>query len=358
MTISHAGDTGRSTIPTDVDGLTAPWLSALLRSAGNDVEILSVESEPVGSGQMAGSYRLTPTWATPGDLPRTMVAKLAVGERAQREFAAGVFHNEVLFYQRLAPTLTAPIPLCHAAVISDDHTEFVLLLEDMAPSVQGDQILGCTPEQAHAVALAAAGLHAPRWCDVTLTDLPGLALPTHDDRLLMDSVIGPMADVFRSRFDLSGREAATIDWLVATAGDWLERDPRRFALIHGDLRIDNILFGPDGSVTIVDWQTITVGNPMRDIAFLLATSLRTDDRRAHEREIVAAYHAALLAHGVTDYSLDDCWSDYVDSLIQAPMIIVFGCGAAMPTERGDRMFTTMLERAAAAIDDVNPGALA
>ncbi|WP_156370555.1 hypothetical protein [Nocardia arizonensis] len=33
------------------------------------------------------------------------------------------------------------------------------------------------------------------------------------------------------------------------------------------------------------------------------------------------------------------------------------CGAAAPTERGDLMFRTMLERAAAAIDDLSPGAL-
>ncbi|MYR08678.1 phosphotransferase [Gordonia sp. SID5947] len=357
MTLSHAGDTGRSAIPTDVEGLSPEWLSEMLRANGHDVGITSVRSEPVGSGQMAGSFRLTPTWTSQGDLPATMVAKLATGERPQREFASGVFRNEVLFYQRLAPTVTAPVPHCHAAVISDDHTEFVLLLEDMAPSVQGDQIAGCTPEQAHAVALAAARLHAPRWCDESLAALPGLYLPTHDDRVLMDSVLEPMADVFRSRFALSGREAAAIDWLVATAGDWLERPPRRFALIHGDLRVDNILFGPDGGVTIVDWQTITLGNPLRDIAFLLSTSLTTEDRRAHERTIVEAYHAALLAQGVTGYCVDDCWSDYVDSLIQAPMIIVLGCGAAMPTERGDRMFMAMLQRAAAAIDDLNPGAL-
>ncbi|AZG48261.1 hypothetical protein D7316_04878 [Gordonia insulae] len=357
MTRAADGDVGRPGIPTAVDDLTASWLSELLRSEGHDVEIVSLGVEPVGSGQMAGSFRLIPTYARPVDLPPTLVAKIAIGDRSQREFASGVFRNEVLFYRRLAPTLSAPVPRCHASALSVDSTEFVLLLEDMAPAVQGDQIAGCSPEQALAAAIAAAGMHAPRWCDTTLLDLPGLSLPTHDDRVLMDSVLEPMAETFRARFQLSGRPAAAVDWLVATGGEWLERRPSRFALIHGDLRVDNLLFGPDGSVTIIDWQTITVGNPLRDIAFLLSTSLTVDDRRAHERDILLAYHRRLGALGVTDYTFDDCWSDYVDSLIQAPMIIVFGCGAAMPTERGDRMFTTMLERAAAAIDDLNPTAL-
>ncbi len=345
------------TIPTSSADLTPAWLTGFLGGAGHDVTVTSVGSEPVGSGQMAGSYRLALTYAEPTHLPTTMVAKLAIGELPQRQFASGVFRNEVLFYQRLAPTLAVPRPDCYASVISPEHTEFVLLLKDMAPAVQGDQIAGCTPHQARAVALAAAGLHGPRWCDQTLLEVPGLALPTHDDRVLMDSVLEPMADAFRSRFVLDEHETATIDWLVATAGDWLERPPRRFALIHGDLRIDNVLFGPDVQVTVVDWQTITPGNPLRDIAFLLSTSLNVEDRRTHERAIVAAYHAALGGFGVTDYTLDECWADYVDSLIQAPLIIVFGCGAAIPTERGDRMFTTMLARCAAAIEDLVPGAL-
>ncbi|MGV9712883.1 phosphotransferase [Gordonia sp. NPDC003424] len=345
-------------IPTHVDALTPEWLTTTLRAAGHAAPTVThVTSEPVGSGQMAGSYRLSLTYAEPGPLPKSMVAKLAIGERHQREFASGVFRKEVLFYTRIAPTLAVPVPRCHAAVISEEHTEFVLLLDDMTPAVQGDQIAGCTPEHARAVAVAAAGLHGPRWCDPTLLELPGLVLPTHEDRELMDSVLTPMADAFRARFTLDDKESATIDWLVATAGDWLERPPTRFAMIHGDLRIDNVLFGPDDTVTVVDWQTITPGNPLRDIAFLVVSSLEPEERRAHERDIVAAYHSALLGFGVSDYTFADCWRDYVDSLIQSPLIIVFGCGAAIPTERGDRMFATMLTRTAAAIDDLNPDAL-
>ncbi|MFW0795488.1 phosphotransferase [Gordonia sp. CPCC 205515] len=350
--------TAATTIPTRAIELTPEWLTTTLRSAGHaEITVTGVDVEPVGSGQMAGSYRLTLTYAEPGPLPPTMVAKMAIGDQSQREFASGVFRNEVLFYSRIAPTLTVPVPRAYAAVISDTHTEFVLLLDDMAPATQGDQIAGCTPEQARAIAVAAAGLHGPRWCDETLLELPGLVLPTHDDRVLMDSVLAPMADAFRARFALDDKESATIDWLVATAGDWLERPPTRFALIHGDLRIDNVLFGADGAVTVIDWQTITPGNPLRDIAFLLASSLNPADRRTHERDIVGAYHTALLDHGVTDYSFDDCWRDYLDSLIQSPLIIVFGCGAAIPTERGDRMFATMLARTAAALNDLNPDAL-
>ena len=344
--------------PTAIGELTAAWLTSALRAHGREVVVDAVTATPVGSGQMAGSYRLELTTGA-GELPATLIAKLAEGPEEHRSFGSGAFRNEVRFYRDLASTVRVPVPGCHAAVASESGSEFVLLLDDLAPARQGDQIAGCTVEQARAVAVAAAGLHAPRWNDPTLLDVPGMALPTDEDRELMDSVLAPMAEVFVERFGdrLTAAERATVDWLVAAAGPWLVAPTSNFALLHGDLRVDNVMFAPDGTVTVVDWQTITPGQPLRDIAFLLATSLTTTDRRAHEREIVADYHRALLDLGVTGYSAEQCWRDYVDSLIQAPLIIVFGCGAAAPTPRGDRMFHTMLERAAAAIGDLAPGTL-
>lgn len=340
-----------SALPTDVADLTPEFLTGMLRRAGHDVEISAVAAAPVGSGQMAGSYRLHLNHRAAG-LPATMVAKMAVGDTDQRAFAAGVFRNEVLFYQRFAPTVAVPAPQCYAAEISETATEFVLLLEDLAPAVQGDQIAGCPPATVRAIAVAAAGLHGPRWCDETWIDEPTLELPTRESRELLDSVLGPMTDAFRDRFSPGERESALLDWMVAEAGAWLERPPKVFSLIHGDLRVDNVMLGPDGSVTILDWQTLTVGNPLRDIAFLLSTSLTPADRRSSEGDIVADYHAALLDHGVTGYSADRCWQDYLGTLIQAPLIVVLGAGAAMPTERGDRMFSTMLSRSAAAVDEL------
>ena len=48
----------------------------------------------------------------------------------------------------------------------------------------------------------------------------------------------------------------------------------------------------------VDWQTVSLGLPARDVAFLLGTCLALRDRRAHEKDLVAAYHGALAGHGV------------------------------------------------------------
>lgn len=348
-------------IPTNADDLTPEWLSGLLRAHGyDDARVVDVGATPVGTGQMASSYRLSLRYASPCGLPDTMVAKLATGPVEQREFASGAFRNEVRFYRGLVSTFDVPTPAVFATACSESGSEFVLLLEDIGNGHQGDQIAACSPDQVRAVAVAAAGLHGPRLDDATLLD--EFPLPTPDDCAVMDSLLEPMTAVFRGRFDLTDRQSATVDWLVRDAGHWLRTPPDHAALIHGDLRVDNVMFRDDGSLSILDWQTITTGHPLRDVAFLLATSLRPDDRRTHERSIVADYHRALrqwgaqsqAAAGLREYTLEDCWHDYIDNLIQAPLIIVFGAAAAQPTARGDAMFAAMLERAADAVADLAP----
>lgn len=342
-------------IPTSVAELTPSWLTAFLGTHGHDAPIESVTAAAVGTGQMAGSYRLSLHYDGITDLPSSMVAKLATGTPEQRQFGSGAFRNEVHFYRDLVDGFTVPTPKCFAATISPTGTEFVLLLQDMGDAVQGDQITGCTPSEAERIAVAVAGLHAPRWDDESLLD--AMPLPGSAERELMDSVLAPMAEVYRATFSPDALSDAAVDWLVREAGDWIVAPHPHATLIHGDLRVDNVLVDPSGAVTVIDWQAITTGNALRDIAFLLSTSLTVEDRRKHERGIVASYHRALVTEGVTGYTLDECWDDYVGNLIQAPLIIVFGSAAAQPTERGHAMFTTMMSRSATAIDDLIPGGL-
>ncbi len=106
-------------IPTSVEQLTPAWLTDFLGENGHDESITAVAASAVGTGQMAGSYRLTLDYSGPAELPATMIAKLATGEPEQRAFGSGVFRNEVRFYRDLASAFTVPMPRCYAATISD-----------------------------------------------------------------------------------------------------------------------------------------------------------------------------------------------------------------------------------------------
>jgi len=94
--------------------------------------------------------------------------------------------------------------------------------------------------------------------------------------------------------------------------------------------------------------------PLRDVAYFLGTSVTTDRRRAHEQALVADYHAALVAHGVTGYDADRCWRDYRLGQLQGPMVTILGCMYArgVRSGRSDAMFLAMATRSCAAIQDL------
>ena len=54
---------------------------------------------------------------------------------------------------------------------------------------------------------------------------------------------------------------------------WLEQneppDDGRSSLVHGDYRIDNMIFRPDGSelLAVIDWELSTIGHPFSDLAY-------------------------------------------------------------------------------------------
>ncbi|MEU8804032.1 oxidoreductase family protein [Spirillospora sp. NPDC048819] len=329
------------------EDLTPAWLTEVLNT-----RIDRVDLEPVGTGQIGSCFRVTLT----GEAPARLIAKLPAADPAARALLGGAYRTELLFYREIAETVTIRTPHCHHAAIDPETSNFVLLLEDLSPAAQGDQLTGCSPRQAHTCMRALAGLHGPRWCDETLLAIDGLHHNTETDASTLAEVYAPAVETFIDRFAdrLHPADRDTLRRTTETIGPWLLARPERFGLVHGDYRLDNLLFPPDDTTaTTVDWQTLTIGLPARDLSYFLATSLTTEDRRTHERDLVARYHDALLTHGVTDYPLGLCWDDYRFALLQAPLITVLGCAYGTPTERGDAMFLTMATRACTTIRDLD-----
>jgi hypothetical protein len=341
----------------NLEGLTADWASAVL---GRDVDDLSVER--VGTGQIGTCYRLR----LGAGSPDTVLVKLPPPEPADRDMMAGAYRGEVRFYQRVAETVAVRVPACYHAEIASDSGDFVLVLEDLAPAEQGDQIAGCTAAQALDAVRNLAGLHGPRWCDPTLAEIDTLSMNGPDEIALLLEMYGPTTELFLDGLGdlVSPEDAATLRACVPVIGPWLLGRQDRFGLVHGDYRLDNLMFPPDRpGVAAVDWQTLSLALPARDLAYFVATSFSPEDRRAHERDLVAAYHEALVGYGVDDplldsYGLEQCWDDYVFAMLQVPLVSTFGCAYSTRTERGDEMFAAMVARGCAAIRDLGSLALA
>src|SRR3954469_11006650 len=145
-----------------IEELTNAWLAG---ARAREVDSFAVDR--IGTGQMSLSYRVT---LDGGD---SVVVKLSATDQTSRGtgLGLGIYEREVRFYRELAPALGASaLAQCHAAAIDSTGEWFTLVLEDIAPATQGNQIAGCTPEQARLALSALAQIHAPLLADPARAD--------------------------------------------------------------------------------------------------------------------------------------------------------------------------------------------
>jgi aminoglycoside phosphotransferase (APT) family kinase protein len=192
---------------------------------------------------------------------RSVVVKVADGEGTA---------NEARFYEQIEG---GPAPRSYH--VASDGDLVVLVLEDLTSGRHGDELLGCSLDDA---ALVLEGMAA--------LDLPGDGFPRWGDRLARrqeryDAAVDVFLERHGDRFPaeirtlaqaLRGRLAQVVSPLAAGR------------LIHGDLHLDNVIF--DGErLVIIDWQTACVGHPTLDFVNFVYSSLTIDDRRAIEAEL-------------------------------------------------------------------------
>jgi len=315
----------------------------------------AVAAERIGTGQTGATYRLS---IDADEGPPTLIAKVAAGDAAARRRVRNGYRSEAGFYRDIASTVDVATPHCWYAAITDDSLAFTLLLDDLSPRIPGVQAAGCTVEQARLAVANLAALHAGRWNDESIFDLAFVARPTAAGAEYVGSVVAAATDSFVERFaaELDGSDVATLRAAAAVMTPWHQARPHPFAVLHGDYRLDNLLFDPEGAdVIAVDWQTLAIGPPARDLAYFLGTSLTVDDRRAAERELVGEYHATLCARGVSGYGAGECFDDYRLGQLQGPMITTMGCAFATGDRSADAdaMFLAMATRSCAAIRDLD-----
>jgi aminoglycoside/choline kinase family phosphotransferase len=301
---------------------------------------------------MGSSYRLTLECATPG-APTSIVAKMPSGDAEMSATVAPGYKAEIGFYRELVDRLAVRTPACHGTAMNEDGSVFVLLMEDMSPAEQGDQFAGATPAVALDAVRNLAGLHGPLWCDPTLAQHDFFNFTGAETQSFLGELMVSATEVFLERYAgrVSEEDGVVLRDAAALMGPLLQARADRFSVVHGDYRMDNLLVHPDGTVTAVDWQSVSIGLPGRDLAYFCSTSLTVEDRRAREDELVRAYHEALLGYGVEDHPLEECFDDYRFAMVSVPLFLVLGAAYGTPTERGDDMFVTLAERFCTAIRD-------
>jgi aminoglycoside/choline kinase family phosphotransferase len=270
------------------------------------------------------------------------------------EMSANGYRNELDFYRLLAPLVRARLPRCYYGAIDETGLPFVLLLEDLAPAVQGDQIPGCDVAEADAAVRNLADAHGPLWDHPALESF-GSSSATSDPGLLVQ-YLSWGTDEFVKRYEdrLPSSHVHVLRSFCDLSRGFRANQPAHRSVQHGDYRLDNLLFRREvGETTcaVVDWQTACVGAPGHDLAYFVATGLTIENRRAHERALVASYGERLRTHAVARTD-DQLWQDYRFGQGHGVIISVLGAVVAERTDRGDDMFMAMTERVCTAIEDL------
>jgi Uncharacterized oxidoreductase dhs-27 len=263
----------------------------------------------------------------------------------------------VRFYADVAPTVSIRTPACHHAAYDEGTGRFLLLLESLTPAASADQFEGLSLARAELALRELAGLHAPHWGTTSI----GPAFPRTADEADSPGVAELLPALFDGFLERYGDEVRApvrevVEWLRPRLPAYYAGPGGPTTVQHGDFRTENLLFdGRGGTVPMatVDWQMVAVGAGPLDVAYLLTTSLATEDRRDHERDLLAAYHDRLCALGVTGYTDDALFEGYRFHTFQGVVMLVCAAMLVERTERGDAMFLTMIERSATAVDDLD-----
>lgn len=341
-------------MPSPID---ASWLAAATRW---ELDVIGAEPIGAGIGLLGAVWRVrlagAPVASVIVKLPSTDPATAAIVEQfgyGRRE--AGTYRELLAGHDDL------PAPRCHAVVDTAAGPAFVL--EDLGDHRAGDQLAGATREELLEVARLAAQVHAAFWEMDRLTMLPWLPGPADDviagyGRLFTWTWPGATAalaasapEVPASHLVAAERAMARFDEVIAA----FAQAPH--TLVHGDLRLDNILFAPDarGRTVAVDWQLAARGRGPYDLAFLLAGSAEPEVRRAAEADVLQTYADELARRGVAGYGLDEVRLDYRRGLVMNLPNPVTALVAVPPgNERGRRLLTRNLVRALAAVADHEP----
>jgi hypothetical protein len=343
--------------PGEID---AAWLTAVLQNAGVDAVVNGFEAKNVGTGQIGESVRFRLSFARDADgAPRSLVGKFPSPDDTSRNtgIMLGNYLREVRFYQQLAPRTSVQTPQCWFADTNADGGAFVLMMEDLAPAEQGDQLRGVTLDQARLVMAQAARLHAAFWEDESLDELPWVqgSRAAPPSAATPDLVLG-LWKGFRARYAerlqphwVEVGEALTSRWDRFGEG---QTGPK--SLAHHDFRPDNMMFGTAAGgypVTVLDWQSFTYAVGATDVAYFLAGALTPDVRRRHEAELLGLYLAELQRLGVAGYAMGDLQRDYARGGFQLFLTAFFAAMVVIQTPRGDDMFMQMLGSAADHIID-------
>jgi hypothetical protein len=345
------------------------WLTAVLQDAGvvRQARVRAIDREPIDeekqvTGQVTRLHiHYDPVEPSP---PRSLIAKSSSPDPQTRKLfhGLGFYEREVRFYRQIGPDRLIRTPRCYYSALDSGSGRSLLILEDLGST--GSYIAGCSPVEAEAGIRALGSLHAAWWEDPRIDELEWLrldgVLSVEQASILFQEAWQP----FMNKLSAHVREEAEVvgEWLKNYFGEcfrYMHYDAPR-TLIHNDYHPDNLAFinkGHKTTAAVFDWQLVTGGHGVLDVAWLLG-AMNPIDRRAHETNLLRTYHSLVTGNGVPDYSIEQCWTDYKLAILYAIARIATAVGhGGIPPKRERQLCDIIFVRYCTAARDLDsPGA--
>ena len=347
-------------VPATADELTADYLADLI-----ELPVTAVATTIIGTGEgfVGQLARLALSYddGAPSDAPASLIAKLPTADPGGRFIGEmlRLWEREGRWYREVAPSITVRVPRCYANLADTGESRYLLVLEDLAPSRPGDQVVGASAEQAYRVLGDIARFHAQWWMHPMLEQLDWM--PKIDDPTT--KMVTPMFaqgwPAFHERFKdvLSAR---TLDWVERfgpTCADFLDLyADEPVTMIHGDFRLDNMMFGDDGDIALIDWQMSTRAPALSDFVYFVGTNLTDAVRRDHLGGLLHHYATTLASGGVAVPPEEELMDGVRKGILMWMVAMAGGIGQLDPAnERGVRLFDAIITRLFHCGDDIDAG---
>ena len=339
-------------IPQEGSEFTADWFTDLFQEQYG-AAVLDVSREVIGTGVgfVGEIHRCFLSWdAMRGDLPTSVIVKVPSKLPLNRSLGEGLqlYEREVIAYEKLASNMGLPMPNVLYSAMDDDPTpwldsvinflfsrlplggvswltvkflelasknprlrRYVLVLEDIADARPPSQVEGGSLDDALISLATLAKFHAHHWMNEESIAVSDRIWALNRLPKVSQASYARNREEFIGRFgELVGDEKMRV---IDDTQDRLEdllaplaQDP--WTLLHGDYRLDNIMFRPNGEIVVIDYQLLSKGRPGWDVAYFITTALSAD-YKSEEETMLKHYHETLLRAGITNYSFEELVDD-------------------------------------------------
>ena len=308
---AYEGGDMTAAIPASIDEVTAKWMS---EATGWNVTALRNEIIGVGVGVSSAVYR---AHLTGTGCPSTVIVKRPALD-PNAVFTSTVlkmYSREVKFFKTLAKDVPFRVSKSYYGEVSDDGSQFAMVVEDLGNLRVIDQVAGMKIDDARRAIDGLAAMHAKWWGKADALAADGTTISLGDP---IYPAIVPM--VFAEGWEKCTKEIKMPDSLMGVGPRFgaavapllasLAQGPNTLA--HGDYRADNMFFDNDNGLVVLDFQLIGTGIGAYDLAYFVTQSITADDASKYERELFDRWIDGLLTSGAPKDLVDKkaLWQHY------------------------------------------------